>query len=104
MIPSLEGWRTKAKETPSPHEVKMSLLDTQYFKVSGVTLMRCKSGQTTSSKNILKHSKPKIIFPEKLLAQQNDIKKSSKQKKYFHGKKCYKEIREIINSIVMKEF
>ena len=28
MIPSLEGWPTKAKEAPSPHEVRMSLLDT----------------------------------------------------------------------------
>ena len=26
--PSLEGWPTKAKETPSPHEVKLALLDT----------------------------------------------------------------------------
>ena len=24
MIPSLEGWRTKAKEAPSPHEVKLA--------------------------------------------------------------------------------
>ena len=30
---------------------------------------------------------PKIMFSEKLLGQQNDIKKSSKQKKYFHWKK-----------------
>ena len=29
MIPSLEGWPTKAKEAPSPHEVRMSLLDTK---------------------------------------------------------------------------
>ena len=28
MIPSLEGWPTKAKEAPSPHEVKLTLLDT----------------------------------------------------------------------------
>ena len=28
MIPSLEGWPTKAKEVPSPHEVRMSPLDT----------------------------------------------------------------------------
>ena len=27
MTPSLEGWPTKAKETP-PHEVKLALLDT----------------------------------------------------------------------------
>ena len=27
MIPSLEGWPTKAKEAPSPHEVRLTLLD-----------------------------------------------------------------------------
>ena len=28
MIPSLEGWPTKAKEVPSPHEVRLTPLDT----------------------------------------------------------------------------
>ena len=28
MIPSLERWRTKAKEAPSPHEVRPTPLDT----------------------------------------------------------------------------
>ena len=28
MIPSLERWPTKAKEAPSPHEVRLPLLDT----------------------------------------------------------------------------
>ena len=28
MTPSLEGWPTKAKEAPSPHEVRLTLLDT----------------------------------------------------------------------------
>ena len=28
MIPSLEGWPTKDKEAPSPHEVRISPLDT----------------------------------------------------------------------------
>ena len=28
MTPSLEGWPTKAKEAPFPHEVRMSPLDT----------------------------------------------------------------------------
>ena len=28
MTPSLEGWSTKAKETPSPHEVRLAPLDT----------------------------------------------------------------------------
>ena len=28
VTPSLEGWPTKAKEAPSPHEVRLALLDT----------------------------------------------------------------------------
>ena len=28
MIPSLEGWTTKAKEAPSPHELRLTPLDT----------------------------------------------------------------------------
>ena len=28
VIPSLEGWPTKAKEAPSPHEVRLARLDT----------------------------------------------------------------------------
>ena len=28
VIPSLEGWPTKAKEAPSPHEVRLAPLDT----------------------------------------------------------------------------
>ena len=27
-MPSLEGWPTKAKDVPSPHEVRMAPLDT----------------------------------------------------------------------------
>ena len=29
MKPSLEGWPTKAKEVPSPHEVRLAPLDTK---------------------------------------------------------------------------
>ena len=28
MIPSLGGWATKAEEAPSPHEVRLAVLDT----------------------------------------------------------------------------
>ena len=28
VTPSLEGWPTKAKEAPSPHEVRLASLDT----------------------------------------------------------------------------
>ena len=39
MIPSLEGWPTKAKEAPSPHEVRMFPLDTNpVFQSLGVKL------------------------------------------------------------------
>ena len=28
MTPSLEGWPTKAKEAPSPHDIRLDRLDT----------------------------------------------------------------------------
>ena len=36
MAASLEGWPNKAKEVPSPHEVRLTLLDNKYFNVSRV--------------------------------------------------------------------
>ena len=37
MTPSLEGWPTKTKEAPSPHEVRLALLDTNpVFQSLGV--------------------------------------------------------------------
>ena len=40
MIASLEGWLTKAKEAPSPHEVRLSLLDSnQVFQILRVFLL-----------------------------------------------------------------
>ena len=43
MIPLLEGWPTKAKEAPSPHEVRLApLTATQYFKVLGKSWGICK--------------------------------------------------------------
>ena len=38
MTPSLEGWSTKTKETPSPHEVKLTLQDTNLVFHCIVTL------------------------------------------------------------------
>ena len=35
MIPSLEGWPTKAKEAPSSHEVRMTPLDTNPVSLGG---------------------------------------------------------------------
>ena len=36
MTPSLKGWPTEAKEAPSPHEVRLTPLDTNpVFNVSG---------------------------------------------------------------------
>ena len=41
MTPSLEGLPTKAKEVPSPHEVRLALLDTNsvFQSLGGVTTM-----------------------------------------------------------------
>ena len=33
---------------------------------------------------------PKLFFPQKSLAEQNDIKKSSEHNKYFHWKKMHR--------------
>ena len=41
MIQSLEGWPTKAKEATSPHEVRLTLLDTNpvfQYPGGGITL------------------------------------------------------------------
>ena len=41
MTPSLEGWSTKAKEAPSPHEVRLAPLDTNpVFQSLGVNVER----------------------------------------------------------------
>ena len=41
MIPSLEGWPTNAKETPSPHEVRLAPLDTNpVFQSLGHNILR----------------------------------------------------------------
>ena len=40
MTTSLEGWLTKAKEAPSPHEVKLALPDSnQVFQILRVFLL-----------------------------------------------------------------
>ena len=42
MTPSLDGLPTKAKETSSPHEVRLAgWTSTQYFNVSGNVLVTC---------------------------------------------------------------
>ena len=42
MTPSLEGWPTKAKEAPSPHEVNWPRwTPSQYFNVSGKLVFQC---------------------------------------------------------------
>ena len=44
MIQSLEGWPTKAKETPSPHKVRLALLDTKpVFQSLGGNNLFCKN-------------------------------------------------------------
>ena len=77
--------------------------------------MKCKSGRTYVRHKIFKidRQNPKLFFSEKSFTEQNDIKKSIKQNKYFHRKyfHCflkvlttfYKEISQIISAIVIKE-
>ena len=45
VTPSLEGWPTKAKEAPSPHEVRLASLDTNpVFQCLGVEVPPCELG------------------------------------------------------------
>ena len=42
MTPSLEGWPTKAKEAPSPNEVRLTPLDTNpVFQCLGINAINC---------------------------------------------------------------
>ena len=54
MIPSLEGWATKAKEAPSPHEVKQTSLDTNpVFQCLGSSVITNDITMTTIEKYII---------------------------------------------------
>ena len=59
MIRSLEGWPTKAKEAPSPHEVRMSPLDTnpvfQSLRGEGGNLNNDTIYRSQLLKNVLSH-------------------------------------------------
>ena len=50
MITSLEGWPTKAKEAPSPHEVRLAPLDTN-------PVFQCLEGKSHNSNFTIKVSK-----------------------------------------------
>ena len=53
MIQSLEGWPTKAKEATSPHEVRLTLLDTNpVFQYPGGGITLCTDNKF-SKKNFL---------------------------------------------------
>ena len=65
MTPSLEGWQTKAKEAPSPHEVRMTLPDTKnMYKVPEKIIMpkiQKKIPKNTLSRNYNSNSNNIII-------------------------------------------
>ena len=46
MTPALEGWPTKAKEAPGPHEVRLTLLDTN-------PVFQCLEGSNLNNKVML---------------------------------------------------
>ena len=50
VIPSLEGWPTKAKEGPSPHEIRLTPLDTNLvFQCLGGINVRLSASERKSS-------------------------------------------------------
>ena len=65
MIPSLEGWPSKAKEAPSPHEVSLTPLDTnplfQCLQVEPLTLLPLILF-TINTVNIHQHCLPSTLF------------------------------------------
>ena len=66
MIPSLEGWPTKAKEAPSPHEVRLTPLDTNpVFQYLILFLQLISIKQTkTSINNIIYYKHKQLSFSQ----------------------------------------
>ena len=56
MIPSLEGWPTKAKEAPSLHEVRLTLLDTNSVFLNGANPEISNFRLFEALEQVLKHS------------------------------------------------
>ena len=54
VIPSLEGWPTKAKEAPSPHEVRLALRETN-------PVFQCLRGKIISDKSLVLELSGKMI-------------------------------------------
>ena len=55
VIPSLEGWPTKAKEAPSPHEVRLTPLDTNpVFQYLGDNLAMSTSNRVERKNYVVK--------------------------------------------------
>ena len=71
MIPSLEGWPTKAKEAPSPHEVRLTPLETN-------PVFQCLGGKSNNT-HIFRESIPNttdLIFFERSLEIRSFLVKS----------------------------
>ena len=67
MIPSLEGWPAKAKEVPSPHEARLTPLDTnQVFQCLGERLARKRGGDAFEGVDTPKHTMNTKQYLEKL--------------------------------------
>ena len=54
MTPTLEGWPTKAKEAPSPHEVRLAPLDTNpvFQSLQGQPLSTCSKSFRNSTNDL----------------------------------------------------
>ena len=69
MIPSLEGWPTKAKEAPSPQEVRLAPLDTN-------PIFQCLGGNISVFTKKIRLLKFNSIKKYLLLLKQQKIKKN----------------------------
>ena len=66
MTPSLEGWPTKAKEAPSPHEVRLAPLDTNpLFQVLGSNFTSCPQVKLSPDFYHYPPGRQKLLIPPK---------------------------------------
>ena len=77
MTPSLEGWPTKTKEAPSPHEVRLAPLDTT------PVFSKSRGKEKCSKENFLEEARYFELVPEKKIHRKADTEEKLKVAKRF---------------------
>ena len=76
MIPSLEGWPTKAKVAPSPHEVRLTPLDTNPVFTPTQDLSLITSDLSMASNKLIFSELLKYKYPLKTATRLKLVKKT----------------------------